>query len=102
MAPGSEAAWLEDRGDHLRLRLKVQPRARQDEVVGPTPKGFLKVRLTAAPVAGQANRRLLKFLARVLEVSANRVELVSGEKSHRKVVRVTGLSAEQGRARLTG
>ena len=97
-----EAAWLEDRGDHLRLRLKVQPRARRDEVVGPTPEGFLKVRLTAPPVEGQANRRLLQFLAQVLRLSPRQLELISGEKSHRKVVRVTGLSAEEGQARLTG
>ena len=86
----------------MRLRLWVQPRARREEVVGPTAEGFLKVRLTAAPVAGRANRGLLKFLAQVLRVSPRQVELISGEKSHRKVVRVTGLSAEQGRARLTG
>ena len=57
------APWLEDRGDHLILRLHVQPGARKNEVAGSTAAGFLKIRLTAPALEGKANRALIHFLA---------------------------------------
>lgn len=98
----SESAWLEDRGEYLRLRVQVQARASREEVAGPTAEGFLKVRLTAAPVEGRANRRLLKFLAESLDLPARNLEIISGEKSPRKVIRVEGISASSALAHLTG
>jgi uncharacterized protein len=96
------APWLEDRGDHLILRLQVQPGARKNEVAGPTAEGFLKIRLTAPPVEGKANRALLHFLAESLDLARSRIELLSGEKSRRKRARVSGLNATACQARLTG
>ena len=96
------ASWLEDRGDHLILRLHLQPGARKNEVSGPTAEGSLKIRLTAPPVEGQANRALINFLAETLDLARSRIELVSGEKSRRKRVRVAGLLSADCRRRLTG
>jgi uncharacterized protein (TIGR00251 family) len=100
--PESAGAWLEDRGDHLILHLYLQPGARKNEIVGPTSEGLLKLRLTAPPVEGQANRALQSFLAETLELKRSQIELLSGEKSRRKRVRVSGISASLCRARLTG
>ena len=101
MAPGPAPAWLEERGDHVVLRLRVQLRAGKDEVVGPTADGFLKVRLAAAPLEGKANRELIRFLAQRLGLARSRLEILSGEKSRHKRVRVDGLPAAEGAARLT-
>ena len=44
------------------LHVRVQPRARQDEVVG-WEDGTLRVRVTAAPRDGEANRAVTRVLA---------------------------------------
>jgi uncharacterized protein (TIGR00251 family) len=69
------------------LSLRVQPRARKDELVGPEGD-WLKVKITAPPVEGKANEHLKRFLARVFGVSPARVELTAGEHARHKRVRI--------------
>ncbi len=77
----------------------VQPRARRREIAG-TYRGALKVRVTAPPLAGRANEELVWLLAETLGVPRSAVEIVAGETSRRKRVRVHGLTPEQLRVRL--
>jgi uncharacterized protein YggU (UPF0235/DUF167 family) len=60
----------------------------------------LLVRLAAAPVDGAANRALLDFLATMLDVARSRLELVAGDRSRDKTIRIEGLSAADVLARL--
>jgi uncharacterized protein (TIGR00251 family) len=82
------------------LRVQVQPRASRDEVVGPHGDG-LKIRITAAPVAGAANKHLLKFLAKKLRVPRSQMSIASGATSRGKSIAIEGISAEEVRQRLT-
>ena len=50
--------WFRWESDDLLLSLRVQPRASQDEFVGPHGDHF-KVRITAPPVEGKANAHLV-------------------------------------------
>lgn len=61
----------------LELRVRVQPRASRDELVGPHGDA-LKVRITAPPVEGQANKHLLRFLAKLFDVPRAQVQLEHG------------------------
>jgi uncharacterized protein len=79
-------------GVHLRLR--IQPRASREEVVGVSGDA-IRIRLTAPPVDGAANEALVRFLAERLEVPRSAVELVSGLTGRTKLVAVAGLSAEE-------
>jgi len=83
----------------ITFAVKVVPRAARDRLVG-VEGGVLKVRLTAPPVEGAANRALVKLLAKALGVARSRVEIVGGARSRNKRVRVAGLSAGELRARL--
>jgi uncharacterized protein YggU (UPF0235/DUF167 family) len=58
------------------------------------------VKLTAPPVDGEANAALARFLARLLEVPLSAVRLVRGAAAREKLVRVSGLRAQEARARL--
>jgi uncharacterized protein (TIGR00251 family) len=74
--------------------VKVVPRSSKNKIE--LAEGdALKVRLTAPPVEGKANAALVKFLAEALGVSRAQIEIVSGEKSKQKIVRVSGVSAAQ-------
>lgn len=95
-------AWaVEEREGSVRFRVRVVPRASRDEVVGLQGEA-LRVRLTAPPVEGAANRALVEFLARQLGVRKGQVCILSGEASREKVVAVGGVTAEEVRARLLG
>ncbi len=82
---------IEQRPGAVRLSVRVQPRASRSEVVG-EHDGALKVRLAAPPVEGEANRELVRFLAKLLHVAPSRVSVVSGETGRSKVVQVEGLA----------
>ena len=69
------------------INLWVQPRASRNEILG-YRHGFLRLRVTAAPVEGEANRLCQKILAESLGVSASRVEILNGQKSRRKRFRI--------------
>nr|WP_240544904.1 DUF167 family protein [Ectothiorhodospira shaposhnikovii] len=69
------------------LRLKLQPRASRDKLGEPLGDR-LKVYVTAPPVEGAANERLLKLIARHCGVARSRVTLEAGATSREKSVAV--------------
>lgn len=82
------------------LSVRVQPRARRNEVVG-WRGGALRVRVTAAPDGGEANRAVTGLLAAALGVPPSSLELVRGAAARDKLFRVGRLSPAELRARLT-
>ena len=76
------------------LTLQVQPRSSRDAVVGER-EGAVLIRLRAAPVDGEANAALQRFLADRLGVPRSSVRLVRGQSGRRKQVAVEGFSAAQ-------
>ena len=52
--------------------------------------GELRLEIHAGPTDGQANVACIKFLARALRVTRSSVDIVTGEKSRRKLIRVRG------------
>lgn len=80
-------SWLQETRDGVVLSLHVQPGAKKTEIVGLHGES-LKIRLAAPPVDGKANACLVEFLARRLGVPRAAVELVSGETSRAKRVKV--------------
>ena len=69
------------------LEVRVQPRARRNEVVEQAG-GVLRVRVTAAPEGGEANRAVIALLAEALGVAPSRIALVRGATSRDKLFRV--------------
>ncbi|MEW5802791.1 MAG: DUF167 domain-containing protein [bacterium] len=81
--------------------MRIQPNARKNEVVGIGEDQIVKIRITAPPVDGKANKECIKFLAKVLEVSKSQVAIVGGEKARSKAVRIFGISQQVCWQRLT-
>lgn len=75
------------------LPVWVKPRAAHNQVIG-LRQGALHVQLKAPPVEGKANEALVRFLAEVLDLRPWQVEIVSGLKSRRKVVRFAEVAPE--------
>ncbi len=77
------------------LTIRVTPRARKTEFSGLMEDGTLRIRVSAPPVEGKANKALIKFLSKVLKVRKNQIEIVAGEKGLDKIVSILDMSAEQ-------
>ncbi len=56
---------------------------------------MVKIKVSAAPEKGKANKCLLDFLAKQLSVKRNAVKIVSGKSSLVKSLQVSGISVEQ-------
>jgi uncharacterized protein (TIGR00251 family) len=74
--------------------VKVVPRASRSEIVG-TLDGAVKVRLASPPVDGAANAELIKLFSKMLGVPKSDVEIVSGQTSRSKQLRIAGVPAEK-------
>ena len=72
------------------LRVKVIPKSSRNEVAGYMADGTLKVKIAAVPEKGKANIALCRFLAEHFGVPARDVEILSGETSTHKRVRIAG------------
>ena len=99
MKSDETSEWLGVDADGVTLLLHITPRARRNAVQG-VYGSSLKVRLTAPPVEGAANRALAEFLAERLGVRRQQIDIVTGQHSRQKVVRVAGVTAEHVWARL--
>jgi uncharacterized protein (TIGR00251 family) len=87
------------RAEDAVLRLRVQPRASRDAILG-WRDGVLRVRVTAPPVEGEANAAVVTLVARALGIAPSTVSVVRGERARDKLVRVAGLTEADVRTRL--
>jgi len=58
-------------------------------------EGVLRVRISAPPVKGKANRELLTFLSQLLGISQGALTITRGYTSRNKTVVASGLSQEE-------
>ena len=82
-------AWIRESSGGVLVSLLIQPRASKNEISGPQGDR-LKVRLTAPPVEGAANKMCITFLAKCLGLSKSAFEIVSGQSSRQKQVLIRG------------
>lgn len=71
----------------MRAYIKVIPRSSKNEVVK-VSEGEYKVKLTAAPVDGAANKMLLDILASYFEVPKSSLQIIGGKSARVKIVEI--------------
>lgn len=82
------------------LTVKIVPKASRTEIVGIEKDGTLKIRLTAPPVEGKANEELITFLAELLGVHPDQLEIVAGHNTREKLISVTDVTTEDVEKRI--
>ena len=78
----------------LIFMVRVVPRASKSEIVGEMD-GALKVRVASPPVDGAANVELKKLLAKTFGVARSAVEIIAGETSKTKQVKIINSTIEK-------
>jgi uncharacterized protein (TIGR00251 family) len=70
------------------LRIKVTTKQPKTEYLSTLEDGTIKIRLKAAPEKGRANEELIRFLAEVLAVRKDSIEIIAGATDTVKLVRI--------------
>jgi uncharacterized protein len=91
---------LNESGSGITFKITVQPRAKRNAIAGEMDDA-LKIALTAPPTNGRANKACIEFLANLLNISRASISIISGHNSRNKVIRLTAISADKVRERLT-
>lgn len=91
---GTLPPWIREAPGGVDLQLHVQPRASRTRAAG-VHGDALKLQVAAPPVDGEANAELLGYFSKTLGVPRARLELVAGEGSRRKRLRVHAASADE-------
>ena len=81
------------------ISVKVTPNAGRNEILG-LSEGVWRIKVAAPPDKGKANKLLIEFLSEILDVKKDSLSLVRGQTSHKKVISIDGLSAEEASRRL--
>ena len=83
------------------IRLKAVPGAKRNELAG-VLGDRLKVRVSAPPEGGKANKAICALLAKALGVKKRDVEIVSGPTNPEKIARVVGIDEATASRRMLG
>lgn len=75
------------------VSLRVQPKASANKILG-EHAGALKVSVTAAPEKGKANAAVVTLLSKELGIPKSSIEIVRGETTRIKTLRIHGLTKE--------
>ncbi len=85
--------------ENVTIWLKVKPRSSRERL-SVDSAGEWRLELHAPPAEGEANEACVRFFARELRLPQACVVILSGHKARRKLVRITGRSAEETVAQL--
>ncbi|MBI2436561.1 MAG: YggU family protein [Candidatus Magasanikbacteria bacterium] len=72
----------------ITLNIKVLPRSSKNEIVGKMEDGTLKIKLTAPPVDGEANKKLVELLSKEYDVPKSKIKIVRGMGSRNKIIEI--------------
>jgi len=77
----------------ISLPVHVLPRSGKNEIAG-LIEGRLKIKITAPPVGGAANRELVTFMAKLLGINRSSICLQTGRKGKRKLLKIKGIDEQ--------
>jgi uncharacterized protein (TIGR00251 family) len=87
-------APVEQVGDDCLLRIKAVPGARQDQVAG-LLGDRVKIRVSAPPEDGKANKAILALIAKAIGCKSREVLLEAGHTSPEKTIRLVQMRAHE-------
>ncbi|MEA3487619.1 MAG: DUF167 domain-containing protein [Thermodesulfobacteriota bacterium] len=72
------------------FNIRVIPRASRCELAG-VQGDALKIRITAPPVEGAANKECIRLLSDMLKVKKSQIKIIAGHRSKNKRVSISGI-----------
>lgn len=75
---------LKETKDGMVLTLRISPNASKNEII--KEENGIKVKITAQPIDGKANKALIEFLSKQFKIPKSYFEIIRGETSKDKVI----------------
>lgn len=75
---------LRETKDGIVITLKISPNASKNEII--KSEEVLKVKITAQPIDGKANKALIEYLSKQFKVPKTSFEILKGETSKEKTL----------------
>ena len=70
--------------DGIVVNLKISPNAKKNEII--KDGDIIKVKITAQPIDGKANKCLTEFLSKTFKIPKTSIKIVRGETSKEKTI----------------
>ena len=79
--------WIKPAKQGILFKTLVQPRSSENKILG-RHGDALKIKLTAPPVDGAANKMLITFLSKILGIPKTRIQIKTGSAGRQKQIMV--------------
>lgn len=86
--------WLNEKADEVIINVHAQPGAKRSAIVG-LYGDKLKIAIATPPVDGKANKALIAYIAKTLEIPKSKINIISGESSREKRIRIQDITANE-------
>lgn len=86
--------WLNENKGLITISVYAVPGSSKSEIAG-IYNGSIKIKLKAPPTNGKANKELISFLSKKLNIPKAAVSIVSGSRQKRKVLSLLGCNAKR-------
>ncbi len=77
----------------LKLKLKISPNASKCEIIKTETE--IKIKLTAQPIEGKANKCLIEFLSKTFKIPKSNIEILKGETGREKTLLFKNLDEDK-------
>ena len=77
----------------LKLKLKISPNASKNEIIKTETE--VKIKLTAQPIEGKANKCLIDFLSKNFKIPKSNIEILKGETGREKTLLFKNLDEDK-------
>ena len=75
---------IKETKDGLTVQIKISPNASKNEIV--KDETGIKIKLTAQPIEGKANKALIEFLSKQFKIAKTSIIILKGETSKDKTL----------------
>ena len=84
---------IKQTSDGILVNIKIVPNSSKNDIV--LEDEFVKVKITAQPIEGKANKALIEFLSKKFKVPKTSIEIVKGETNKEKTLLVKTYDTEK-------
>ncbi len=75
---------LKETKDGLIVNIKISPNSKKNEIIN--EGDFTKIKITAQPIDGKANKALVEFLSKNFKIPKTSIKILKGETSKEKTI----------------
>lgn len=79
--------------DSVTFNLRISPNSSKNEII--KEESGIKIKITAQPIEGKANKALIEFLSKQFKVPKSYFEIIRGETSKDKTICIKNISGEK-------